>query len=59
VAHARGACAARPLKAGHLGFVVPGKAVYYWDSEGFEPVRDFVDVLPEGTQTAIETRSLG
>jgi phage-related protein len=32
------------------------QAVYYRDSEGFEPVRDFVDALPEETQAALENQ---
>jgi phage-related protein len=32
------------------------QAVYYRDPEGFEPVRDFVDALPEETQAALENQ---
>jgi hypothetical protein len=32
------------------------QAVYYRDPESFEPVRDFVDALPEQTQAAVENQ---
>ena len=32
------------------------QAVYYRDPAGFEPVRDFVDALPEQTQAAVENQ---
>jgi phage-related protein len=32
------------------------QVVYYRDPEGFEPVRDFVDALPEETQAALENQ---
>jgi phage-related protein len=32
------------------------QAVYYRDRRGFEPVRDFVDALPEQTQAAVENQ---
>jgi phage-related protein len=35
---------------GHL------QAVYYRDPAGFEPVRDFVDALPEQIQAAVENQ---
>jgi hypothetical protein len=32
------------------------QAVYYRDPAGFEPVRDFVDALPEHIQAAVENQ---
>jgi phage-related protein len=32
------------------------QAVYYRDPKGFEPVRDFVDALPEETQAVLENQ---
>jgi hypothetical protein len=32
------------------------QAVYYRDPAGFEPVRDFVDALPEQIQAAVENQ---
>ena len=39
-----------PGAVGHL------RAVYYRDPAGFEPVRDFVDALPEQPQAAVENQ---
>jgi hypothetical protein len=32
------------------------RAVYYKDPQGFEPVRDFVDALPQQIQAAVENQ---